>query len=138
MSCIREQVRLLVAPCTPPRALTLDGATAARSMLLALGSVVALSWSGVPPPRSAVTSQGQLEPGRWPRSNWDARLFATGSMPSKEATSQAESRVASRRTEPNMMADEDNAAQALVIKGAALVVIYLILAQILPTPPERI
>ena len=48
-------------------------------------------------------------------------------------------RLASRRTEPSMMTDEDggNAAQALVIKGVALVVIYLVLAQILPTPPER-
>ena len=84
-----------------------------------------------------MASHGQLEVARWApmvSSNRDA----IGSMPSKEATSGAESRVASRRTEPNMMADEDNAAQALVIKGAALVVIYLILAQILPTPPERI
>ena len=43
-----------------------------------------------------------------------------------------------RRTGPNMMADEDNAVQALLIKGVALVVIYFILAQILPTPPPRV
>ena len=108
-------------------------------MLFAIGPVVALSWSGVPglASRSAVASQGQLEVGRWaPRvsSNRDA----IGSIPSKEATSGASSRVASRRTEPNMMADEDNAVQALLIKGVALVVIYFILAQILPTPPPRV
>ena len=112
-------------------------------MLFAIGSVVALSWSGVPglASRSAVASQGQLEVGRWaPRvsSNRDAGLFAIGSIPSKEANSGASSRVASRRTEPTMMADEDNAVQALLIKGVALVVIYFILAQILPTPPPRV
>ena len=111
-------------------------------MLLAIGSVVA-SWSGVPglASRSTVVSQGQLEVGHWaPRvsSNRDAGLFAIGSMPSNEVTSGALSRIKSRRTEPNMMADEDNAVQALLIKGVALVVIYFLLAQILPTPPPRV
>lgn len=84
-----------------------------------------------------MASHGQLEVARWApmvSSNRDA----IGSMPSKEATSGAESRVASRRTEPNMMADEDNVVQALLIKGVALVVVYFILVQVLPTPPPRV
>jgi len=37
-----------------------------------------------------------------------------------------------------MMADEDNVVQALLIKGVALVVVYFILVQVLPTPPPRV
>ena len=90
-----------------------------------------------------MASQAQLDTGRWaPRvsSNRDAGtlVLATGSTASQDATFGASSRVAIRRAEPNMMAEEDNLVQSLLIKGAALVVIYFILAQILPTPPPRV
>jgi hypothetical protein len=113
-------------------------------LVLAVGPVVA-SWSGVPglASRSTVASQAQLDIGRWaPRasSNRDAGtlVLATGSRSSQDATFGGSSRAAIRRAEPKMMAEEDNLAQSLLIKGAALVVIYFILAQILPTPPPRV
>ena len=90
-----------------------------------------------------MASQAQLDMGRWaPRasSNRDAGalVLALGSTPSQDATFGASRRAAIRRAEPKMMAEEDNLVQSLLIKGAALVVIYFILAQILPTPPPRV
>ena len=113
-------------------------------LVLAVGPVVA-SWSGVPglASRSTLVSQAQLDEGRWApmaSSNRDAGtlVLATGSRPSQDATFGGSRRAAIRRAEPKMMAEEDNLAQSLLIKGAALVVIYFILAQILPTPPPRV
>ena len=90
-----------------------------------------------------MASQAQLDMERWaPRasSNRDAGtlVLALGSTSSQDATFGASNRAAIRRAEPSMMAEEDNLVQSLLIKGAALVVIYFILAQILPTPPARV
>ena len=128
----------------PPRRTDAPGTPATRMLVLAVGPVVA-SWSGVPglASRSTVASQAQLDMGRWaPRanSNRDAGtlVLATGSRPLQDATFGGSRRAAIRRAEPKMMAEEDNLVQSLLIKGAALVVIYFILAQILPTPPPRV